>query len=392
MRIVFVTTFPSSRCAIGIYSKKLTAALRESSPNLHITVAAENGADAFQSDGYECIPCFDRKTDYVEDIFGVVCRSRAQIAHFQYVPDIFGVDSRFIRLLSKLQDSGIRTVITMHTVNRPLIIRRLVLKSSWSAFHRHLADRADRIIVHHSRTMKGSLVRQGVNREKIRVIPHGTTFMSLPESKESRRQLGLHEDKLIFLFFGYIHFQKNVHTVLEAFIRSAKEFSGSQLFITGMPWGNRWYNRLYTELLQKRIKMSRLKDRIIFRPKYVAQELVPAIFSVADVVLLPHYQKYGSASGAFHMAIGAQKPILFSQGPKFEDAEKIFATMPEVCIPPARINRWVEMLNQFAQNPNLRAKCQEATRDYAQMTSWAQIAKRHIELYEEFSPNEANAP
>ena len=153
-----------------------------------------------------------------------------------------------------------------------------------------------------------------------------------------------------------------------------------------MPWGNRWYNRLYIKCLQKRIKLSHLKDRVVFCPEYAAPELVPVIFSAADVVLLPHYQKYGSASGAFHMAIGAQKPILFAQGPKFEDAEKLFATMPEVCVPPAKINRWAEMMNRFAQNPDLHIKCQEATREYAQMTSWAQIAKLHIELYDEFCP------
>lgn len=386
MHIAFVTTYPSSRCGIGVYSEKLAVALRESSSDLYITVAAEYGADAFQSNGFECIPCFDRKTDYVEDIFSAICRSRAQVAHFQYVPDLFGADNRFIRLLFKLQNSGIRTVITMHTVNRPLVIRRLALKTSWSTFHRHLANNADRIIVHHSRTMKGNLGRQGVDLEKIKVIPHGTTFMSLPESKGSRSQLGLHDNKLIFLFFGYIHIQKNVHTVLEAFIRSAKEFSGTQLFITGMPWGNRWYNRLYIKFLQKRIKMSHMKDRIIFRPEYAAPELVPVIFSAADVVLLPHYQKYGSASGAFHMAIGAQKPILFSKGPKFEDAEKLFTAMPEVRIPPARVNLWAKMMSQFAQNPDLRLKCQEATREYAQMTSWAQSAKLHLELYDEFCP------
>lgn len=386
MHIVFITTFPPSRCAVGVYAQNLANALIEGSPDMRVTVAAEFGAEAFQSDRMECIPCFDRKTDYVEDIFGIIRRSHAEVAHFQYVPDLFGADNRFIKLLSRLQDSGIRTVVTMHTVNRPHVIRRLALKTSWRAFHRHLASKANRIIVHHDRTMKGILVRQGVSEKKIRVIPHGTTFLSLPESKRSRNRLGLSADKLIFLFFGFIHIQKNVHTVLEAYIRSAKEFSGTQLFITGMPWGNRWYNHLYAGFLQKRIKLSRLEDRIIFRPEYSSSELIPEIFSAADVVLLPHFQRYGSASSAFHLAIGARKPILFSQGPKFEDAEKLFVKMPDVCIPPNRVSRWAEMMTRFAQNPDLRAKCQETTKNYAQLTSWPQIAKQHEELYDESCP------
>ena len=64
------------------------------------------------------------------------------------------------------------------------------------------------------------------------------------------------------------------------------------------------------------------------RDEYVAPDQVPFIYGASDVILLPHAQTYGSASGVFHQAIGASKPVLCAIGPKFVEAREALGDAP----------------------------------------------------------------
>jgi len=54
----------------------------------------------------------------------------------------------------------------------------------------------------------------------------------------------------------------------------------------------------------------------------------PYIFGASDVVLFPYYVEDLSASGPFHLAIGAKKPVIASRIPKFEPLKNICDELP----------------------------------------------------------------
>ena len=230
--------------------------------------------------------------------------------------------------------------------------------------------------------MADRLIEHGVAPDSVHVIPHGTTRMQLPARDASRASCGLRPEGTVFLFFGFVHGKKNVHTVLEAFLRIASRRSEAQLVIAGRPWDHRWYNRLYLALLRARARVSGARARVHFLERFIPDEEVPRLFSAADVILLPHRQAYGSASGVLHQALGSGNAFLCARGPKFENAEGAFADVPEVFVPPGAIAAWAEAMDAFCADTGLRDRCRAGARLFAEQTSWEHVAEQHRRVYE----------
>ena len=365
MRVGLVSTYPDSRCAIGVYSQHLARALRA---DAEVVIAAERGATAGEDEGIAVRPCYERDDDYVSSIVDVLRTERCDVMHVQYAPDLFGEDGRLPALLRAAQREGMRTVVTMHTVYAARARRRRI-----GRFHRALAAASDAVIVHHA-GMARMLEHNGVDPSTLRVVPHGTANLALPDVMESRRTLGLPTRGTLLTFFGFIHLQKNVHTLVEAFIRARVD---ATLLVAGMPWGDRWYNHLYVAAIKARALRH---SNIIFRG-YTPREDVPLVYASSDVVVLPHHQRYGSASGVFHQAIGAERAVLCARGPKFEDASRLFASVPELTPPATDVGAWARSIERIANDATLRQRCRELAADYAERTSWSAVAKRHLVAY-----------
>ena len=380
MRVGFVSTYPPMRCAIGLYSRLLARALIERFDDVSIVVAAEHGADVERKGRLDASPVYSRNDDYVDDVCRALESARVDVAHFQYAPDLFGEDGRLPTLLGRLQSRGIRTVVTLHTVYDERPARRLVYGRSSGDFHRAVGGTSDRVVVHHRDGMAGKLEEQGLDAKAIAVIPHGTTLLDLPDQAESRRALSLPEG-LLLTFFGFIHLQKNVHTIVEAFLRIADEVPAASLLVSGMPWGDRWYNHLYVQTIRARVAAKRRLHRVLLRYEYASPDDVPRILAASDVMLLPHHQKYGSASGVFHQAIGSRRALLCARGPKFEDALLIFRDHPELCVPSRSVSGWARAMKRIIVDDELRTASRDLASNYARETTWPRVAERHHELY-----------
>ena len=381
MRVALVSSYPPMHCGIGVYTRNLAEALVNETSDISVTVVAERGAGAFEKERLCCRPCYGRSGEYGVDILEGALEARADLVHFQHAPDLFGVDGRLPDLLEKLKAEGVKTAVTLHTVNESGGFRKALGLRSAENLHRAIGGGADLLIVHHEKTMKERLLRQGLDGEKIRVIPHGTTILPPLDTRECRRELELPEEALIFTFFGFIHVQKNVHTVVEAFMRIAEDRPDARLFITGMPWDKRFYNRLYCRLIQLRIRMKGMDDRVVFRVGFVPWEMASKVFAASDVLLLPHWQKYGSASGVFHRAIGAGKALLYAEGPKFEEVGDALADIPEIALPASNISAWAEAMRAMAEDGDLRKCAGEAALEYAEETAWPKVALMHNAAY-----------
>ena len=381
MRVGLVSTYPPMRCAIGLYSQKLARALVAQTEDVSVVIVAEHLAEPADEERLSVRPCYRRRDDYIDAIASTLSEARCDVAHVQYAPDLFGEDERLPGLLAELRARGIRTVVTLHTVYGSRPFRRLVGKPSTRSFHRTLARHADRIVVHHFEQMATRLLAQGIGAEKISVIPHGTTLTDLPATAESRARLGLPQDAVVLTFFGFIHLQKNVHAVVEAFLRIARRAPQARLLVAGMPWGGRWYNRLYVGAIRARVLAARGGAQVILRTEYLPHELVPHMYAASDVILLPHKQRYGSASGVFHQAIGGQRPVLVARSPKFVDARKVLAGLPELTVPPASVRAWSKAMLRVIEEPALRERARAAVVDYARRTSWADVSREHYRVY-----------
>lgn len=384
MRIAMVSSYPPMSCGMGGYTQILLKKLISRHDDLSGWVISEDEAlDGEDEYGILSTPTYNRNEEYQEKILKRAIDGKADLLHFEHAPDLFGEDHRLIELCDKLGRAGIRSVVSLHTVYGHRYYMKLVGKPSTISWHRDLARVADRYCLHQD-GMADRLEKHGAPRDKLTVIPHGTTVLETVDKAEARRNIDIPEDGLLFLFFGFVHVQKNVHTVVEAFARIAKNYPQARLLVTGMPFRKFWYNYLYMDAMRARIRLVGLQDQIIIRRRYIPQDLMASHFSAADVLLMPYWQGYGSASGIFHHSIGARKPILFARGPKFEEGIKILQDVyPQLIPSPARPSQWATAMSQLIEHDGMREHVQQLFSDLAESTSWDNVADMHYDMYKD---------
>jgi len=370
------------RCAIGRYSRRLVNSILDQDDQASVIVAAERGADAVREERLEVVPCYRRADDYTDAVFCVVRDAGAAVVHFQHAPDLLGEDGRLPRLCRRLREAGVGTVVTLHTVYGPRRWRLFLGRAPTAYFHRALGAAADRLIVHHRDGCVVPLAAQGLDAARIAVIPHGThRHQQDRDVSMARARLGLPQDDVVLTFVGSIWWGKNVGTIVSAFVRVAAAWPRARLLVAGEAWGRRWYNRLLVRSLRARIAAHRLEDRVTWIDEYLSDERAQDVISASDVVLLPHAQRYGSASGVFHDAIGAGRAVVCSRGPKFEDAIRVLADLPEALVPPRDISAWATAMGRMVSDPGLRERVRRAVSDYGAATSWGEVARMHLGLY-----------
>lgn len=376
--LALVSTYPPLKCGIGTYSEALAGALLEADAGLQVVVAAEEGSGARDDGRLRVVPCYRRDEDYVGPLMAALRDIAPDVVHVQHAPDLFGEDERLPRLIDALAARGIPSVVTLHTVYGAS--QRGLGREGAAAgeLYRGLA-RNGHVIVHHE-SMRATLEEHGVLTESTTAIPHGTRIFEPEPVAEARARLGLPTGGTVFLHFGFIHAQKNLHTALLGFLAAAAVARDARLVVAGSPGGGKVYNKAYVSAM--RLLGAPLRGRVVWHDHFIPGDLIETYFAASDVVLLPHaFQAYGSASGVFHLAAGAGRAVIASRQPKFVELSEIGSVPPECVVSALDIPGWARSIARMARDPELRSKAAAGLRAHAEETSWPSVARRHLDLY-----------
>jgi glycosyltransferase involved in cell wall biosynthesis len=349
--------------------------IRETSSKLKIRIIAEKEALPVKQEMFEVIPCWSRNENYVEQILPY--SDDLDILHIQHEYSIYKFDDRLPSLLEKLPFK-IKKVLTIHCVRPSQISDRGYVDEAYAG---KIAELADHVIVH-LESQKAILTRLGIPSKKVSVIPHGTK-LSNEDPEFSRKKLGLPLNGKILLMFGFVKPHKCLHITLEALHKMLKDGLDVYLFVAGgLPPKPSKKQREYIKLVSEKIEELNLEKRVIFPNMFFPDEDVPYLFRACDLVLFPYYEEDRSASGSFHLAIGAGKPIIASRIPKFEELRNI---SDELLVLPYNSTGIAKLALRLFREPNFMRYVLKRTEDYRQLTSWKNIAKRHIELYKKIA-------
>ncbi len=381
MKIAYVCTFLPQQCGIATYLDYLIRGIKAVNAKLQITVLAEKAAAAVSQERLEIIPCWSRNENYVEQILGRL--GQVDVIHVQHEYGIYRMDERLPRLLEGLP-SAIAKVVTIHCIIPAPFSDQGAVHEDYAA---RIAKAADRVIVH-LETQKEILCRLGVSPETIHVIAHGTELND-EEMRSSRRRLDLPEAGRILLMFGYIKPHKGFHLVLRALKRTLQTIPDATFFIAGgLPPDPSRECIEYVALIRKQIQQLKLEKHVIFPNKFFPNEDVRYLIAAADVVLFPYYEEDRSASGSLHLALGARKPVIATRIPKFEDLKNVcdeLLALPDNAAVIARI------LIRLFQDPRFEQYVIRRADQYRQITSWPEVANKHLHVYGEAKSQKESA-
>lgn len=371
MKIAYVSTYLPEQCGIATYTDYLIHGIRKADPASEVKIVAEQGASPIKDDKLEVIPCWDRNENYVDPIISHTKGFDA--IHIQHEYSIYQFDDRLPSVLQGLDEKA-KKIITIHCVRPAQFSERGAVDENFAA---RIATLADEVIVHLP-TQEAILTRLGVPSKKIHIIPHGTE-LSDEDKDASRKKLGLPIDARILLMFGFIKKHKCLHIVIEALVEILEKFKDVYLFVAGglAPSASK-KDREYVEFVGKRIEKLGLQENVIYPNKFFPNEDVPYLLRSADIVLFPYYEEDRSASGSFHLAIGAKKPIIASRMPKFEELKNI---CDELLVLPYNASGIAGIAIRLFEDPEFEQYVLDRTEEYREKTSWVAVARNHLKLY-----------
>ncbi|MBP5434573.1 glycosyltransferase [bacterium] len=365
LKLALISDYPPYKCGIANYTGYLANALY-STGLFDMCVISEGGR---QEGAFPVYDTYSRKGGFRQDIVKKVAEIKPDIVHIQHALVLFPDTAEFLKMIEEISALGIKIFVTLHTAD----IGK-GRKIDWGIFYKTVLQYGHLIV--HNEMCVNSVRHYGLPTEKVHVIPHGTEFLKLPGKAEARKKLDLPADEFIFLILGFIHPLKNHHTVISAF-RGLKTAKKCRLLIAGMADRNTWYNRLY--IFGCRV-LSLFSKKITWHNVFVKNEDLPLYMGASDMMLMPYWQNYPSASGIFHLTIGAKLPVICSDCVKFSEV-KDFIKEEDVFIPIFSISGWRRSMSKFAEKPDLLKKVTEKLFDYAQKTSWPNVAMQHADIF-----------
>jgi D-inositol-3-phosphate glycosyltransferase len=376
MRIAHISNFWPNRFGHAHYTENLINGIRANRPTQHVILGEGNSA-ACDTERLRCVPCWDRKDDYVDGIVAAAKAQKINIAYIQYSNDLFGDDNRFPRLLERLNHVGVKSIITTHSVYPPKWKSSFNPDRTIEAFDRATAAHTACFQVHSAR-MRQDLLARGVDPCKIAIIPHGSKPVEQRDQAESRQKLGIPVDAKVVMFFGFIWLGKGVDGLLSSFAKLQKQMPQAYLYIGGYTRLKVFYTRFYMGYLQARIKALGINAKLW--GDYVPEEEVPTMYSAADVVAMPYRQDYSSVSGVVHQTAGIGKLMLCSKISKFDEVAESISE--DLLVDPYDKRAWANGLQRLLTDRDHAERMRAKIINFGRDTGWPTIGAQHIAVHD----------
>ena len=220
----------------------------------------------------------------------------------------------------------------------------------------------DKIIVHTQNDKDALLKIKRGYEEKVVVIPHGTYSFFKSYGDKVPTEINC------ILFFGNIREYKGLEYLIEAVPRISQEVPDLKVIIAGEGDLSR-----YPDLIND-------ESRFEIHNDFIPDEQVPELFRRAELVALPYSQMSGQ-SGIINIAYAFGKPVVASDVGGIHEVLENGIT--GYLVPPKDSEVLADAIIKVLKDDELRKKMGENALKKAQELSWDNIAKRHIEVYEE---------
>jgi len=375
MKIAFVSPYLPVHCGIATYTDYLIQGIRKIDPALEIRVVAEKGADPVKQERFEVSPCWDRNKDYIRPI--VASANDADLIHIQHEYGIYSLDKRLPSVLRELGTS-INKVLTIHCIRPAQFSKKGIAEEN---FIKEIAQLADQVIIH-LESQKAILERLGIPSEKLHIIPHGTE--SSNEDKESsRKRFGLPIDAKILVMLGFMKKHKCLHVVLDALVEMLKERKDAYLFVAGSLAPSASQEDIdYAKFISRKIAELGIQNNFIHDDRFIPHEDVLHIIGVADIFMFPYVEEDRAVSGSFHLAIGADKPVIATRIPKFEELGDV---CDELLVLPYNSSEIAKLAIRLFKDEEFSCYVMNKIKILKDKTSWEIVSKMHLEVYKQQS-------
>lgn len=198
------------------------------------------------------------------------------------------------------------------------------------------------------------------------IIPHGINPVQPMDVGDAKKAYGIQAEAPIVGYLGFISGYKG----LEGLIEAVRGMENVGLLIAGGTHAgpdNDYVNKL------KEQSLKALPSRVQW-VGWVPDDRLAQAYGAMDIVAYPSVA--ASESGALLTALGYGKAVVASRLPPFEEKEKL-----GVLTTFGNVEELREKIKWLLNDTDARRALEKRAREYAEATSWLNVARLHTDLY-----------
>ena len=366
IKLGIVSTW-NTKCGIAEYTKYL---VKELDSRLFITIFANcvDTGDIIEQDESNVIRCWDifGFKNNLHRLYQEIVRRGLDVVHIQFNFGLFDIDSLAF-LTKKLRESGIKTIITFHSVEcyEDLPGERILLGNI-----KEELKLVDKIWVHSSKdTTKLSQI--GIE-DNVIMIPHGNKVY--PELAKDEAKINIFTNSKIISTFGFLLPHKGTLEIIRALPQILKNHPNLIFLVVSSLYPNISSTQYY-EKCKLEVKKLDLDRKVVFFTDFLAENEIMELLQASDMVLMPYHETKESASGAIRLALSSCRPVLTTKIPIFGEFDKEVFKI-ERCTPDFIARGVIELY----EDRTLQRGIVKNARKFILKRSWKNIARKYQNL------------
>lgn len=310
-KVGWMSTY-NKRCGIATYSQHLIDVL-----GLPTVILAGHADQILGKDGDNVVRCWhEGKSDDFADVLAAVETWQLDVVVVQFNYGFYEFE-RFAAFLHRLADAGKTVIVTLHATIDPAHEPHRKLEMLVSA----LAG-CDRLLVHSVDDMN-RLKRLGLV-ENVALFPHGILAPRLPAAAPSG---GRGRRRVTVASYGFFLPNKGLLELIEAIHLLRGKGLDFRLRLVNAEFPAEISYRLIQEA-KTLIGKYRLWPHVDLRTDFLSDEDSLALLSSADMIAYTYQETTESASGAVRYGLAAERPVVVTPLPIFQDLEESVFQLP----------------------------------------------------------------
>lgn len=386
MKVLFISPFPPGKEGIGQYTQRVT----QDSEAIGIDVSVIAFADKGKSFDGNIYRVFSGNLGSIKATWQAIKKVNPDIIHVQFAVATFRLSSFILWPLLQFYKKSHSTVIvaTLHEPQRDIIALGLLGR----IFYRSICNTCDEIYTLTDDSRLFLIEKCGTSNLKIKTIHHGVyNFKDTHDnSQQLRKKFGIGDSKKVILFFGFIHIDKGIEYLIEAFVKLIRTNSEPPyiLVIAGVVRPRKGIFKIFQKIderYEKKIKgliaKYDIEQRVVFTG-YIPNEDIYSTFKLAEVVVLPYPKT--EQSGVLNMALACERPIIATAVGGFKD----ILAEAGVLVPPRNPDALADALETILndKNAHLKKHLIEAYKEIRSKQKSDVISREQFQFYQKLLP------
>jgi polysaccharide biosynthesis protein PslF len=369
--IAYIGTYPPNACGIATFLLDLVSSTDLA--GLRSVVVAVSDDPIEYDDPKVCISIDKENLDDYSRAAETIKRQGASLLCIQHEYGIYGGDhGRYILVLAEQCDVPI--VVTLHTVlpdptptQREIIVR--------------LSERATALVVMANKGVE-LLERYGVERSKIRMIPHGAPMVVGGAEKLAKEKFGLTGRKVISTF-GLISPNKGIEDAIDALPEVVLKHPDVLYLVLGQthPSIIKHHGEEYRESLEAQVERLGLWGHVQFVNRYLSLQDLLDYLLATDIYVTPYYANPNQiTSGTLAYAMGAGKVIVSTP---YTHAEELLADGRGFLYPFRYSPTLSGIISELLENPDMYQRTKALATEFGKTITWPRVGVDYLKLYGE---------